>query len=415
MLILSFGLGGVWAGFTKISGAVIAQGTIGVASKIKTIQHLDGGIVEEILVRDGDKVEVNDVLIRLDETSLRANLNIVSNNLYELLARKDRLLAESENKEQIEFSQQLQNNQHLPLVKQIMQSKIALFETRKNTRLGQKAMLRKKIEQLNEQIAGLEAQIKAKEEQAKIIAQNIEKKQKAVKEGIISQDDMDELKTQHAGLLGNIGELKSNVAKIGSTIAETELQILQIDVVFLENVQQELREVNTKISELAEQKKAIEEKLERTLIRAPVAGIVHNLSIHTIGGVIGAGRPILQIIPINERLIIEARIETKDIDQVKIGQIASVNLSAFDMQTTPMLNGEVINVSAAQLIDEKTNFPYYSVEVEILESELERLKDDQILLPGMPAEVFIQTGERTPLDYLLKPLKVQIMRAFKEE
>lgn len=415
VIIVVFGFGGLWASFTKISGAVIAQGTIGVESKVKTIQHLDGGIVIEMFVRDGDRVEVGDSLLRLDETSLRANLNIINNNLFELVARENRLEAENNAREIIDFSGELTKNKQLPLVEQIMKSNTAFFATRKNTRNGQEAMMRKKIEQLNEQIKGLEAQINAKNEQTKILEQNIAKKEPAVERGVISQDDMDQLKTNFAELTGRIGELQSNVAQIGITIAETELQILQINIVFIEQVQQELREVITKISELSEQKIAYEERLQRTLVTAPVTGLVHNMSIHTIGGVISPSKAILQIIPNNDRLIIEARIQTMDIDQVHIGQISSVHLSAFDARTTPVLNGKVMNISAAQIIDEATKIPYFSVEIEIPKNELKRLNKDQVLLPGMPAEAYIKTGERTPLDYFLKPLKVQLMRAFKEE
>ncbi len=414
IIVTTFGGGGLWATYTSISGAIIAQGIIGVESKVKTVQHLDGGIVRKIDVRDGDKVEAGDLLLTLDGTSLRVNLNIVTNNLYELLARKAQLDAEQNELDVILFPEKLLENQTLPLVERIMGSKTALFRSRKKTRRGKKSMMGEKIVQLNNQTQGLNAQIDSKKTQAEILKDNIKLKEPAAKTGFISQDTMDQLNRQLVELTGNVAELHSNVARVGSTIAETELQILQIEVDFQEKVQEELREVTTQITELQEQQLALEERLSRTKITAPVTGYVLDMSIHTVGGVISPAKPILQIIPENARLVIETRIQTKDVDQVHIGQDTSVRLSAFDARTTPVLDAEVTKISAAQLVDSATNTPYFTVEVEIFGDQLLRLNKNQKLLPGMPVEVYIRTADRTPLDYLLKPLSVQIMRAFKE-
>ena len=414
IIIAVFGGGGLWAVFTQISGAVIAQGVIGVESKVKTVQHLDGGIVKEIFVRDGDQVKAGDVLLNLDEKPLQANLNIVTNNLYELLASSARLEAERVGADSVTLPDELENNRTIPLVEKIINRSASLFTSRKNTRIGQTGMMRQKVVQLGDQIEGFEAQILSKKEQSAIVEATIRKKEPAAKAGDVSQDTIDRLKLQQIDLKGEVGSLQSDVARVGSTIAETELGILQIEVNFNEKVHSELREVSRKIQELREQKTTLEEKLGRTRIKSPVAGRVLEMSIHTIGGIVVPAKPILQIIPENDRLIIAARIQTTDIDQVYLGQETIVRLSAFDARTTPMLDARVTKVSAAQLVDAATNQPYFTLEIEILADQLSRLDENQILLPGMPTEIFIRTGERSPLDYLLKPLMVQIMRAFKE-
>ncbi|WP_419909146.1 HlyD family type I secretion periplasmic adaptor subunit [Hoeflea sp.] len=409
-----FGAGGAWATFAKISGAVIASGTIGVESKVKTVQHLDGGIVRQIYVRDGDEVSAGTPLLRIDESALKASLNIVNNSLTELIARKARLETEQYGAERIVFPDELHRADNPLFVSRIIESKTGLFLSRRATRNGQKKVMREKILQLEKQIKGLEAQIASNAQQSDILAANIERKEPAAQSGIVSRDTMDQLYGRQADLGGEFGQLQNTIARVRSQINETELQILQIDVDFREEVQSELREVTNKIAELREQRSALEEQLVRTLVVAPVSGRIHNLTAHTVGGVVSPAAPILQIIPDKDRLIIEARIRTTDIDLVYVGQDATVNLSAFDVRTTPILGARVVHMSAAQLVDKATNAPYFSVALEIPETELAKLDAELVLVPGMPAEAFIRTGERTPLDYLLKPLSASIMKAFRE-
>ncbi len=420
VILIIFVGGGAWASLTKIAGAVIAPGVFGVESKIKTVEHLEGGIVEEIFVRNGDVVEAGDPLVRLDDTHFRANLNIVSNNLLELLAREARLKAELQDAESISFpdevlSGQDRSDEDHAHARQIIADKVSLFEARRDARSGQKQIMAQQIIHLEAQISGLEAQMGAVSEQSQILEGNIQRKEEAAQSGVIAQDAMELLQRQLLQVQGETGGLQSSIARIRSTITQTELQILQIDIDLRENVQAEMREVSNRIAELREQKISYENNMRRTLILAPVSGLVHNLTTYTLGGVVAPASPIMQIIPANDRLIIEARISTTDIDQISIGQEASVLLVAFDSRTTPRLNATVTNISAAQLIDPTTNAPYFTLEVEIPKSELLRLSDDQVLLPGMPAETYITTGERSPLDYFLKPLMIQITRAFKED
>jgi len=385
-ILAVFGGGGAWAALTKISGAIIAPGSISVESKIKTIQHLQGGIVAQIYVRNGDKVKAGDPLIRLDDTALRARLNITTNNLLELVARRARLEAELTGRKSVEFPKEILDKADMAITRRIMASKTALFEARKEARQGQKGMMEQKIIQLGEQIQGMQAQMQSKTNQADILMNNIQRKQEAATSGLISQDNMDRLRRQHLQLVGEAGELASSIAGIRSTITQARLQIIQIDIDLRESVQKELREVSGKITELREQENALNDTLRRTLIVSPVSGLVHNLTIFTVGGVVPPAKPILQIIPDNDRLIIEARVKVTDVDQVYIGQQASVVLSAFNSRTTPTLTAEVTNISAARLFDSSTNAPYFNVEIEIPESELARLDPSQKLLPGMPAD-----------------------------
>ncbi|MDA4846240.1 HlyD family type I secretion periplasmic adaptor subunit [Hoeflea poritis] len=416
MLVIAgvFGAGGAWATFARISGAVIASGSIGVETKVKTVQHLDGGIVSEIYVRDGDVVSAGAPLLRIDETAVEASLNIVNNSLFELIARKARLEAEQYGADIILFPDELHRANNPLFVSRIIESKAGLFNSRRATREGQKKVMREKILQLEKQIRGLEAQVASNTRQIDILSANITRKEPAAESGIVSQDTMDQLYGRHADLAGEHGQLQNTIARVRSQINETELQVLQIDVDFREEVQSELREVTNKIAELREQRSALEDQLVRTLVVAPVSGRIHDTSVHTVGGVVSPAAPIMQIIPDKDRLIVEARVRTTDIDLVYVGQSATVNLSAFDARTTPVLSAHVVHMSAAQLVDQATNVPYFSVALEIPDTELAKLDADLVLLPGMPAEAFISTGERTPLDYLLKPFSTSIMKAFRE-
>ena len=272
IIVAVFGAGGAWATFAKISGAVIASGTIGVESKVKTVQHLDGGLVSQIYVRDGDEVSAGTPLLRIDETALEASLNIVNNSLTELIARKARLEAEQYGAQTISFPDELHGSQNPLFVSRIIESKTGLFQSRRATRSGQKKVMREKIRQLEKQIRGLEAQIDSNVRQADILSANIERKEPAAESGVVSRDTMDQLYGRQADLAGEFGQLQNTIARVRSQINETELQILQIDVDFREQVQSELREVNNKIAELREQRSALEEQLVRTLVVAPVSG-----------------------------------------------------------------------------------------------------------------------------------------------
>ncbi|MCP4932671.1 MAG: HlyD family type I secretion periplasmic adaptor subunit [bacterium] len=410
-----FGGIGTWAATSQIAGAIVALGTVGAESRIKTIQHLEGGIVGEILVQDGDLVKVGALLVRLDDTSKRANHAIVTGHLHEQEASLARLRAERDGTKTIVFPQHLLKKKNDPAVDAMIRGQVSLFDIRQKGKHGQIKIFRQRIVQLIEQIKGLNTQRKAKQEQTDILGRSIERKSIAARNGIVSGDTMDTIRRQKSELTGDIGDLLARVAQARGSIKEIELQILQVDKEFRENVLSEIRQNQTSSGELREKSVALQEQLRRIDIRAPQAGRIHNMSIFTVGGVISPAKPILQIIPANANLIIETKIEPKDVDQIKVGQSTAVHLSAFDARTTPVLDGKVKNVSAAQMVDTATQQSYFTVEILISKDQLERLTDGQELLPGMPAEVFIATGERTPLNYFLKPLIVQFQRAFKEE
>ncbi len=414
-ILLLFGGLGTWAATSQIAGAIVASGTLGVESKIKTVQHLEGGIVGKILVRNGDHVKAGQLLIRLDDTTIRANHAIVEGRLNELDATLARLRAERDGLDKITFPERLLKKKSRPAVKAMMRGQTSLFTVRRKSKAGQVRILRQRAVQLEEQIKGLEIQKTARQEQIEIIDRSIRRKNKAASAGLISGDTMDTIRRQKARLTGEVGDLVARIAQARGSIEEIRQQILQVDKDFREKVLSEISRTHTEMSELQEKESALDEQLRRIDIRAPQAGRIHNMSIFTVGGVISPAKPILQIIPENDRLIIEARISPTDIDQVKISQQAAIHLSAFDARTTPVLEGTVSKISAAQVVDPNSGHSFFTVEVEIPPEQRQLLRKDQKLLPGMPAELFIRTGERTPLEYFLKPMMEQIQRAFKEQ
>ncbi len=404
-----------WASTASISGAVIAQGVIGIGGKAKTVQHLDGGIVKKILISDGDLVKAGDLLISLDDTDIQASLAIITDSFYKTHAIIARLTAERDLAKTIIYPQVLIDNQNDIRIKNAIAAQNLQFDARAKNMDGRAQVMGQKIEQLNEQIKGLKSQRAAVKKQIEIIRQDIEIKKPAMERGIITRDSLRSLEQQEAQLSGQFEQIGSQIAQSGSAIEETKLQILQLDMDFKDKVLNDLENAETRIAELHEKKIAIEDKLKRVEIRSPSAGRVHDLSIHTIGGVISPAKPIMQIIPEGDSLVIEAKISPTDIDNVKIGQEGAIHLSAFASRSTPVLIGHVKNRSAALLIDEVSGASYFSVDIEISEEELNRLSDEQVLITGMPAEVFIQTEQRNALSYLLKPFLDVVERAFREE
>ncbi len=415
-LLIVFGLIaglGAWAGMASIGGAVIASGVVTVETSVKTVQHLDGGIVHEILVKNGDEVKSGDLLIRLDDTNTRANLGIVKGNLNELIARRARLEAERDHKQKIEFPEVLTASKSPEIIK-ILDGQKALFEARKTTMDGQIQLLRQKIFQYEEEIKGLKAQQKSKEQQSKLIREEIESIRPLFEKGHITRKRMLALEREAVKLEGEYGTHISDIARTRSSIGQTELEIIQLKNNFREKVLAELRRDQKQFIELEEREFALKEKLRRVDIRAPRTGFVHNLNVHTIGGVVSPAAPILQIIPEGDRLIVEARVQPTDIDQVKIGQMAIVRISAFNARSTPEMNGKVINISADSIVDKATGKSFFLVNLEIPDSETIKLGKKK-LLPGMPAEAFIRTQDRTAISYLLKPLMDSLNRTFREE
>ncbi|HEX8165980.1 MAG TPA: HlyD family type I secretion periplasmic adaptor subunit [Beijerinckiaceae bacterium] len=409
--LLAGGVGGL-AATTELSGAVIAPGSLVVDSNVKKVQHPTGGVVGELRVRDGDKVKAGDIVVRLDETITQANLAIVVKSLNELQSRLARLEAERDNVDEIVFPPELLARASDPELKRSMVGEGNLFEFRKSARAGQKAQLRERIAQLKEEIQGLTGQVAAKKREIELIAQELEGVRDLWRKNLVQIQRVTALERDAARIEGERGQLIATTAQAKGKISETELQILQIDQDLRSEVAKELREVQAKIAELVERKVAAEDQLKRIDIRAPQDGMVHQSAVHTVGGVITAGEAIMLIVPEADVLTVEAKLAPQDIDQVRAGQSAALRFSAFNQRTTPELEGVVSRVSADLTTDQRTGAAYYVVRITISEKELARLEGLR-LVPGMPVETFIRTGERTVLSYVTKPFTDQINRAFR--
>lgn len=414
VILLLFGGMGTWAAVASISGAVIAPASIVVQSYRKDVQHLQGGIVGEILVKNGDEVKPGDMLLRLDETLPRANLGIVTSQLDELLARKARLEAELADRETPIFDSELLRRRAEAGIANILDGQLELMKARREALQGQTAQLRKRIGQLNEEISGLEAQRDAKTEEIALIEDELAGLLDLQDRGLVPKTRVVSLKRQAAQLRGDRGRFIAQIASARGRIGETEIQIIQLEKDRRTETVSELRDVQTRIAELTERKIAAEDQLRRIDIRAPISGFIHELAFHTVGGVVQAGQTIMQIVPAQDTLLIEARLSPSDIDQVHVGQDTVVRFPAFNQRTTPELNGKVSQISADITRDEALQMEYYTVRIILSGSEIARL-GDRTLVPGMPAEVFMRTEARSALSYLLKPLSDQIQKAMREE
>jgi HlyD family secretion protein len=413
VLLLAGGVGG-WAATTRLAGAIIAPGSIVVDSHVKKVQHLTGGVVGEVRVRDGDHVNAGDIVVRLDDTITRANLAIVTKGLDELMARRARLEAERDRLEEVTFPDALARRAKDAEVTRVLTGERKLFELRRSARLGQKAQLNQRVVQLEQQIDGFKAQADAKVKEVELIERELQGLRELWNQRLTSLNKLTALEREAARLEGERGQLMSSVAQAKDKIAETQLQVIQIDQDLASDVAKELRETDAKIDEYVERRVTAEDQLKRVDIRAPQDGTVFQSSVHTIGGVIAPGDQIMLIVPGADNLMVEAKIAPQDIDQVRIGQKALLRLTAFNQRTTPELNGSVSQVAADTTTDQRTGQSYYITRIAMPADELARLGDIK-LIPGMPVEIFIQTGEREVLSYLVKPLRDQLARAFREK
>jgi HlyD family secretion protein len=417
MVVALGGFGG-WAATTDIAGAVIATGTVVAETSSKKVQHHNGGIVGEILVKEGSGVEAGQVLVRLDDTLTRATLGVVQSQLDLYIAREARLLAERDGLDSIIFPQAT-NGPSREAAESGIAGEKRLFQARREGREGQRAQLRERIAQIGEEIGGLTAQQESKDAEIKYIGEQLVGVSELYKKNLVTSERYVQLQRDQARLQGERGQLIADIARSRGKIAETELQILQLDQDFRTDVLKDLRETQAKIAELAERANAAEDELKRTDIRAPQAGVVYQLQTHTIGGVIGKGDTVMQIAPRADTLIVEAKIAPQDIDQVAVGASVRIRIEAGNRRTTPDLEGKVTVVSPDLTHDTEAtpkgvqSQQYYTARVALSEVDRNSIGDLQ-LVAGMPAEVYVRTEERTPLNYLLKPLREQIARTFRE-
>ncbi len=412
VVVLVVGIGG-WAATTELVGAVIAPGTIVVESSVKKVQHPTGGIVSEILVKEGDIVEAGQVIVRLDDTVTRSTLGIVRSQRDELTAREARLLAERDGVDKIVFPDTLTGRSDDATIATALVGEEKLFDSRRSTRRGQKSQLVERIAQTNQEIEGLSAQLSGKEKEIKFLTEELVGVTDLYEKKLIPIIRYMQLQRDQAKLQGDRGQHIAEIARARVKISETELQILQIDHDFRTELLKELRDVQGRIAELKERVAAAEDQLKRVEIRAPQNGMVHQLAIHTVGGVIANGETVMQIVPQADELVVEAKVAPQDIDQLVLGAQAVVRIMAGNPRTTPVIDGILSRISADLTRDQQTGQTYYVVRATLSGDQLQRLGDLK-LAPGMPAEVFIRTHERTPLEYLVRPLHDQIARTFRE-
>jgi HlyD family secretion protein len=380
---------------------------------VKKVQHPTGGTVGELRVRDGDHVKAGDILVRLDDTVTRANLAIVAKGLDELAARKARLESERDGTDQIAFGDELRARLDNPAVAHVMASESKLAELRRSARISQKAQLRQRVEQFEEETRGDIAQQNSKTVELSLIERELAGVKELYQRNLVQLTRLTQLEREKSRLEGERGQLVAATAQVKGKIAETELQIIQIDQNLSSDVAKELREIEDKIGELVERKVAAEDQLKRVDIRAPQDGIVFQLAVHTVGGVITAGELIMLIVPDADKLSVEAKVNPQDIDQLQLGQRALLRFSAFNQRTTPEIAGIVMQIAADITTDQRTGQAYYVVRIGLPSEQVAALGDVK-LVPGMPVEPFILTRERTVISYLLKPLRDQLKRTMTE-
>ncbi|MDR4494809.1 MAG: HlyD family type I secretion periplasmic adaptor subunit [Nitrospirales bacterium] len=413
ILFLVGGVGG-WAAVEEISGAVIAPGLIVVETKAKRVQHQEGGIVKEILVRDGDVVQAGDLILKLDDTVVTANLAMITSELNELAVQEVRLTAERDGHDLMHYpTDLLERGKREPAVASSLSDQRALRETRRSTLQGKKAQLDEQIAQIQDQIRGLGVQRVAKTESIRLTNERLEALAPLLPQGLVMAGEITALKRDRAELLGDRGELESKIAQANETISERRLQILQLGEEFRSGVLEDLQAVRARMSQLQEERIAALDKLQRVEIRAPRTGYIHQSTVHTLGGVVGSGETLMLIVPQEDVLIVEVQIYPTDVDQVQPGQEAIVRFPAFNQRTTPELTAQVTTISADLSHDEVTGNSFYLARLMISEGEIAKLEEKK-LVPGMPVEAFIQTGQRTVLSYLIKPLHDHMVHAFKE-
>ena len=415
VVILVFFCGiGAWAALAPLDSAAIAPGKVTVASNHKTVQHLEGGIIRELLVKEGDAIEEGQVIIRLDDTQTRATLELLRSRQDTLLAREARLIAERDGATSIEFPAALMSRQAEPAVAKLLAGERAVFAARRRAIQGRIDIFRKRIMQLGKEIGSLEAQVDAEDKQLELVADERDSVETLVGKGVMDKTRLLALKRAAARLEGSRGEHQGLIARAEQRIGETELQIIDLENTSLNEAVSALREVQSQLVESGQRLRAAEDILARTEIRAPQAGVVMGLNVHTETGVISPGQRLLDILPKDDTLVIEAEVTPNDIDVVQVGLTAQVRLTAFKQRNTPPLEGEVTRVSADSFTHERTGASYFLARITIDPTERDKL-DGGELYPGMPAEVIIVTGKQTAFEYFLTPITDSFRRAFRED
>ncbi len=412
MFVLVFFFFGGWAALAPIDGAAVATGIVNVRSYSKFIQHLEGGIIKEIFVNDGEEVVEGQPILEIDSTQSKAQLDIANSQYIALTAREIRLIAERDGSDSLVFPDNFSSMGETAKEETIAQTQV--FDARRATLAGRISVLEQRIEQLKSQAVGMDALRLSKEQLSASFSEELNDVSELLSQGFSEKTRLRELERSVASFNGEAAELSANIAVTQMSIGETQLEILQTRTEFLNDVVSELDQVQTDKVDVSERITALTDIVSRTLIRAPESGIVNGLRVHTLGGVISPGMEIVEIVPQQDELIIEAMVSPNDIDRVAISQNATIRFSSFGGSTVPTIFGQVINLSANSMINETTGLSHYLARVEVTPEGMADL-GDLILLPGMPAEVFISTGNRTMLEYLFKPFSNAMARSFRED
>ena len=415
VVLVLFGGAVAWSLTAELTGAVVAQGVFVVDGNVKSVQHPTGGVVAELRVREGQRVEAGDLLLRLDDTQARASLGLVMSELTALRVRQARLAAERDGREEVTLPAQLAERASRDAeLAGVIAGERAILTARVASRTGQRAQLTERIGQLREEIVALEAQNRANNDQLRVADSEMTDLRGLFQRGLIQRPRVTQLEREIIRVRGSIAETAARIAQTRGRITETEVQILQLDRDALAEVTRDLRETEIRIAGLDERRIAAEDVLSRIEIRAPASGAVLQLQAHTVGGVINPANPVMLIVPDGEGLIVEARISPTDVDQVATGQETRIRLSALNARTTPELLGEVSRVGADLSRDQQTGQAYFLVGIRLREGETRRIAPQRVV-PGMPAETFIRIGERTLAEYIVRPLADQLRRALRED
>ena len=411
LLVLVGGFG-TWAVMAQITGAVIAFGQIEVDRNRQVIQHPDGGVVDAILVQEGDAVVKGDTLIRLDASLLKSELVVVEGQLFEIIARRGRLEAERDGETALTFDPLLSD---VPQGPSLIAGQTRLFDARLESSIRAIEQLQQQRAQISSQISGIAAQQTALATQSDLIQQELTNQQTLLRQQLIQASRVLALQRQEANLLGRVGELTASAAQAAERQTEIEIQILTLASTRREEAITRLRDLQYNELELSERRRTLRQRLDRLDLRAPVSGIVYGMQVFAEQSVIRGAEPVMFLVPQDRPLVIATKVQPTDIDQIHLGQDVTLRFSAFDQRRTPELMGTVTLVSADIFLDDATQVSYYQAEVQLNEGEAEKLPEDMVLIPGMPVEAFVRTADRSPMDYLLKPLADYFAKAFREQ
>ena len=402
-----------WASTAELSSAVISSGVVVIAGNAKRVQHPEGGVIAEIRVDEGQAVLAGQSLLKIDDISSRSALSLIEKRVGQLLVRQARLQAERDGRSEFAMPKAVRGLLTADEIDVLTSLEQRLMEDRQSATKGQRGRLGEQLLQLDAQIRGLNVQIEAKSGEIGLIEKELSGKRQLLAAGAIPFTQVNNLDRSALRLQGERGQLLSSISATKAKISELQLQIIQVEQQTFAAVSTELRDVANELATLVVDEASARERLRRTDVRAPNTGIVHLLSVHTIGGVVSPAETLMEIVPSSGVLQVEARIPPKDIDQLRVGQTATLQLAAFNRNTTPQIDGSILRLSADLETDPITGTSFYRAAISVSEKNARQLPDGLKLLPGMPVEAYIQTGVRTPLAYLMKPIEDQLVRSFR--